>query len=77
MTELIEAYISEKELARRWGFSHKTLQQWRWHGLGPAYLRIGGRIRYTSEQIRDFEQQHLSSPAKHEPNFLQQSSSII
>ena len=43
--ELSECF-SEKLLARRWGLSHRTLERWRHDEIGPAYLKIGGRIVY-------------------------------
>ena len=46
MTE--QLLLSEKSLARKWGISHKTLQRWRWLKTGPAYIKIGGRIRYST-----------------------------
>jgi len=48
-------YLSEKALARRWSISHRTLQRWRWLDMGPAYLKIGGRVRYTEDAIKTFE----------------------
>lgn len=50
-----EVYLCEKELARKWGLSHRTLQRWRWLKQGPSYLKIGGRIRYRPKDILEFE----------------------
>ena len=52
-------HFTEKELARRWGFAPKTIQKWRWSGLGPDYIRIRGRIRYTKQAIENFENKNL------------------
>ena len=54
--------LSEKLLARRWGFSHRTLERWRWLKTGPAYLRIGGRIVYQLEDIQKFEANQRQAP---------------
>ena len=43
--------LSEKLLARRWGFSHRTLERWRHDGTGPTYLKIGGRVVYRLSDI--------------------------
>ncbi len=48
-------YLSEKELARRWGLSHRTLERWRHDAEGPAYLRLGGRIVYRVDDIEAYE----------------------
>lgn len=38
--------LGEKEAAELLGVAAKTLQGWRWRKTGPAYLKIGRRIRY-------------------------------
>ena len=48
-------HLSEKLLARRWGLSHRTLERWRHDELGPAYLKVGGRIVYRVEDIKAYE----------------------
>ncbi|WP_085853141.1 helix-turn-helix domain-containing protein [Palleronia marisminoris] len=47
--------IRERELAERWSTSQRTLQRWRAEGKGPAYILIGGAIRYRMADIADFE----------------------
>jgi len=54
-----EIYITEKDLAKKWCLSTKTLQRWRWLKIGPAYIKIGGRIRYSPENIKNFEEENL------------------
>lgn len=51
-------FLSPKELSQRWKLSYSTLERWRWLGVGPNYLRIGGRIRYRLEDILAFESLH-------------------
>lgn len=48
-------YLNEKQLAERWGMSHKTLQRWRVEKRGPRYLKIGGAVRYPLSEIEAFE----------------------
>lgn len=48
-------FLNQIELAKRWGISHKTLEKWRWLGVGPRYLKIGTRIRYSITDIELFE----------------------
>ena len=57
MTE--QLLLSEKSLARKWGISHKTLQRWRWLKTGPAYIKICGRIRYSTDSIKEYEDSNL------------------
>lgn len=47
--------LNELELADRWGMSHKTLQRWRVMGLGPKFLKLGGKIGYRIEDVEEYE----------------------
>lgn len=47
--------LSERELARRWGVSSKTLQRWRTEGRGPRYLKLSKRVSYPLEFVVNFE----------------------
>lgn len=49
----------QKTLAQRWGISERTLEQWRWKGCGPKYLKIGGRVVYRLEDVEAFEAERL------------------
>ena len=49
------AFVSERQLARRWGVSMRTLQRWRAEHYGPAFMRIGGSIRYALDDVLRFE----------------------
>lgn len=57
--------LSQKELARRWTLSHRTLERWRLRHEGPAYMKLGGRVVYRLEDIIAFEtaRLHLSGTA--------------
>lgn len=55
--------FTQKELARRWTISHRTLERWRWTGEGPSFMKIGGRIIYRLEDVLAHEQAQLRRPA--------------
>lgn len=46
-------------LAARWHMSPRTLEQWRWRGIGPRYLKIGGRVIYPLEFVEAYEAAHV------------------
>ena len=48
-------HLDQKALACRWLISPRTLEQWRWQGRGPRYLKIGGRVVYRLSDIEAFE----------------------
>lgn len=47
--------LTERDLARRWRKSIRTLQRLRGAADGPVFLRIGGRIHYLLTDIQAFE----------------------
>ena len=47
--------LTEKELAARWRVSVRTLQNWRWMGRGPRFLKIGARVLYPIGEVEAFE----------------------
>lgn len=51
------AYLTQRELARRWRISGRTLERWRADGYGPAWYHLGGSIRYRLDEIATFETQ--------------------
>jgi len=48
-------HLTQKDLARRWCLSPRTLERWRWSGQGPVYLKLGGRVAYRLDDIEAFE----------------------
>ena len=55
-------FISQRELARRWGLSIDTLKRWRAQGRGPSWVRIGRQIRYAMRDIWDYESSRDEAP---------------
>jgi predicted site-specific integrase-resolvase len=51
--------LTQKELARRWGVSHRTTERWRCQGKGPAFIKLCGRVIYRIEDIEAFELANL------------------
>ena len=55
-------FLSENELANRWGLSPKTLQRWRRLGVGPLFVKFSKRVAYPLEGqggVFDWEQRSL------------------
>lgn len=51
--------LTEQMLALRWHCSTSRLQRWRADQKGPAYLKIGGKVLYRLEDLRDYEKAHI------------------
>ena len=47
--------VHERDLARRYGKSVRSLQRWRTTKFGPPYMRIGGSIYYRLGDVLAFE----------------------
>jgi predicted site-specific integrase-resolvase len=47
--------MNPRQVHAEYGFSPQTLANWRWIGVGPAYIKTtpgkGGRIRYKRSAI--------------------------
>ena len=47
--------LKTKEAAAELGVSKATLESWRCHGGGPAYVKFGNKaVRYTHEDLSKF-----------------------
>jgi hypothetical protein len=51
--------LDQNQLACRWRMSPRTLEQWRWQGKGPKYLKIGAKVIYRLEDVESFESESL------------------
>jgi predicted DNA-binding transcriptional regulator AlpA len=54
-TTVSEQFLNQKQLARRWGLSPRTIERWRRQRRGPSYLKLVGRVVYRHEDIVAFE----------------------
>lgn len=50
--------LTTKEIARKYGISHRTLESWRLNGKGPRFLRIGDSIRYDVDEFDQWTRRH-------------------
>lgn len=47
--------LTQDELAERWKISPRTLERWRWRNEGVKYIKIGGHVRYSLDDIEEYE----------------------
>jgi hypothetical protein len=55
-------FLSEAELASRWGMSPKTLTRWRGLGRGPVFNKFSKKVAYPLDGengVLDYEKRHL------------------
>lgn len=60
-----QTHLSSTDLATRWNIKESTLEQWRWFGRGPSFLKIGGSIRYRIKDVERFEHLQMHCLADH------------
>jgi hypothetical protein len=52
-------HLNQNLVGQRLGVSVRTLERWRWLGMGPRFMKVGGRVRYRIADIEAFEQSRL------------------
>lgn len=62
MKSLTDLYLTTEDLAERWQMTVHALDQWRWQGHGPRFLKFGKRILYDEEEIARFEAEITETP---------------
>ena len=48
-------FLTQTDLAQRWGISPRTLERWRWAGEGLRFVKIGGLVRYRLDDVEAYE----------------------
>lgn len=53
-------FLTPQDLVKRWAgaVTVGTLANWRAQGTGPAFTKIGARVRYALEAVVKYEQQN-------------------
>jgi len=54
----IEDYLNDVEAAKFLRLSPQTLRNWRTQSRGPAYIKAGRAIRYSSEDLKTYMDQN-------------------
>ncbi len=52
-------HLDQILVGQRLRVSVRTLERWRWLGMGPRFMKVGGRVRYRLADIEAFEQSRL------------------
>ena len=55
--------ISTKELSKRWDIPESTLRYWRCAGMGPPYVKLGGRIKYDLADVERYVRANKRMPS--------------
>lgn len=57
--------LTAADLAARWRgiVSQHTLANWRSHGKGPRYVKVGRKVLYPLDAVEQFERENLKGSA--------------
>lgn len=47
----MDELLTASDVARTLGLSTGTLANWRSIGMGPAFVKVGGRVRYRASSV--------------------------
>ena len=50
----VENLLTEKQLADRLNVSRRTVQDWRYRGGGPPYIKMGSAVRYQESAVAEW-----------------------
>ena len=51
--------LTPEQLAERWGYSVRTLTNWRSLNKGCSFSKIGDMVVYRLQAVRDYEERQL------------------
>jgi len=52
----MQRLLTTREAAPLAGVKPKTLENWRYQGLGPKFIRAGGKVAYDPEDIQAWKE---------------------
>lgn len=55
--------LNERQVAGEFNISVKTLQNWRYHGKGPAYHKAESKVLYRRTDVESWLQARRVEPA--------------
>ena len=68
-------HLDQILVGQRLRVSVRTLERWRWLGMGPRFMKVGGRVRYRLADIEAFEQSRLCTSTADQHYFDEQQAS--
>lgn len=56
---MTDVFLKQKDVARRWGLSPRTLERWRVVGEGPRFVKVGAHVVYRLRDVEIWEEGQL------------------
>jgi DNA-binding transcriptional MerR regulator len=61
-----DVFLNQKEVAKRWSISPRTLERWRVIGHGPRFMKVGAHVLYRLCDIRAYEIKRIRTSTRSE-----------
>ena len=61
MTNNVEKFLTQDDVAALWSISTNTLRKWRWEGKGPKFVKLGARVVYRESDVMAYAQENIKS----------------
>ncbi len=58
----MQGTLTTRALAERWNLSTRSLERWRAEHFGPAWIVVGGSVRYLMSDVEAYEARHRREP---------------
>lgn len=63
MNTIERLWMSNEEVAERYGVSIATVRKWRHEGTGPAGVKFGRHVRYSVAELERWEREQAAKQA--------------
>lgn len=51
--------LTTKQAAEKLQVKETTLEQWRWNGKGPRFIKLGRCVRYRTADLEAFQEERV------------------
>lgn len=59
---VVDSLMLPEEVAAQLRCDERTLANWRSQGKGPAYLKVGGLVRYRDSDVKKYLLENYETP---------------
>lgn len=66
MTSRTKTCMTEQEAGAYLSLAAGTLRNWRKDGVGPAFIKLGRSVRYTTDDLDRYVIDHTFEPEEHD-----------
>lgn len=72
-----DEFLKQKDVARRWGISPRTLERWRVIGHGPRFMKVGAHVLYRLCDVKTYEIKRIRTKTRSNDSALVEEPAIV